>query len=265
MSDCVEVPIFRSNPKRIIGGIDEVPGMVAPSTGTHAGRFGHGGAYGYQSDSNNLQLLGHRFYDPNVGRFITRDPMKEGRNWYAYCNNNPLTNADPEGLATITIRVTNKGVGHAWIIIRWDDGSVWVLENNMANNLILHESGSPGFKGKVERPYDEERTLVFDEKYTSKEEIAEYVAGRSGAVSTEYNLTTNNCVVFAGDLFRYITGENIMVDRMRTPGQMQSAIAQANLDGKSLGCPMGVKYRDRLSPSKRPKMTGTIGGARSGR
>ncbi len=35
-------------------------GAVVSSTGTHTGRFGHGGAYVYQSDSNNPQLLGHR-------------------------------------------------------------------------------------------------------------------------------------------------------------------------------------------------------------
>ncbi len=82
-------------------------GAVVCSTGTHTGRFGHGGAYGYQSDSNNLQLLGHRFYDPNVGRFLTRDRIKDGRNWYAYCDNNPLTAADPTGLK-VTVNVTQE-------------------------------------------------------------------------------------------------------------------------------------------------------------
>ncbi len=56
-------------------------------------------AFGYQSDSTGLQLLGHRYYDPAVGRFLTPDPIKDGRNWFAYCENNPLTAADPEGLA----------------------------------------------------------------------------------------------------------------------------------------------------------------------
>ncbi len=79
-------------------------GAVVSSTGTHAGRFGHGGAYGYQSDSNDLQLLGHRFYDPNAGRFLTRDRIKDGRNWYAYCDNNPLTFADENGLEKKSIR-----------------------------------------------------------------------------------------------------------------------------------------------------------------
>ena len=43
-------------------------------------------------------LLGHRFYDPSVGRFLTRDPIKDGRNWYGYCENEPVAYADEGGL-----------------------------------------------------------------------------------------------------------------------------------------------------------------------
>ncbi len=77
-------------------------GAVVSSTGAFQGRFGHGGAFGYQSDSTGLQLLGHRYYDPAVGRFLTPDPIKDGRNWFAYCENNPLTAGDPEGLSKLS-------------------------------------------------------------------------------------------------------------------------------------------------------------------
>lgn len=54
---------------------------------------------GYQSDSDTgLQLLGHRYYDPSTGRFLTRDPIGDGRNWYVYCDNNPTSGVDPDGL-----------------------------------------------------------------------------------------------------------------------------------------------------------------------
>jgi len=58
---------------------------------------------GYQQDSTGLQLLGHRYYDPSTGRFLTRDPIKDGRNWYGYCENNPVRSVDPEGLQAIAI------------------------------------------------------------------------------------------------------------------------------------------------------------------
>ena len=76
-------------------------GMVIGSTGTWKGPFGYSGSAGYQEDETGLQLLGHRYYDPSIGRFITRDPIKDGRNWYAYCGSNPLLNCDPNGLRAV--------------------------------------------------------------------------------------------------------------------------------------------------------------------
>lgn len=43
-------------------------------------------------------LLGHRYYEPETGRFLTRDPIKDGRNWYEYCGGRPLNGADHNGL-----------------------------------------------------------------------------------------------------------------------------------------------------------------------
>jgi RHS repeat-associated protein len=52
-----------------------------------------------------LYPFGARFYDPNVGRFITQDPLlghprdPQSLNRYAYARNNPLRYVDPHGLA----------------------------------------------------------------------------------------------------------------------------------------------------------------------
>jgi hypothetical protein len=45
-----------------------------------------------------LQQLGHRFYWPELGRFIQQDPIGDGMNWYGYVGNNPVVGIDPEGL-----------------------------------------------------------------------------------------------------------------------------------------------------------------------
>ena len=59
----------------------------------------YNGAAGYQSDSATaLQLLGHRYYDPSIGRFLSSDPAQAGTNWYDYCDNNPLVFFDSSGL-----------------------------------------------------------------------------------------------------------------------------------------------------------------------
>jgi RHS repeat-associated protein len=72
-------------------------GLQTGSTGSSPTPFGFAGGWGYQSDGTGLQLLGHRYYDPSTGRFLTRDPIGDGRNWYGYCENNPVQYVDPNG------------------------------------------------------------------------------------------------------------------------------------------------------------------------
>ncbi len=68
-------------------------------TGSWKSPFAYAGLFGYQQDfDTGLKLLGHRYYDSDTGRFLTRDPIMDGRNWYGYCGNNPVTHFDPAGL-----------------------------------------------------------------------------------------------------------------------------------------------------------------------
>ena len=73
-------------------------GAELSATGTWKGPCGYAGGFGYQEDSSGLKLLGHRYYDPTTGRFLSRDPIKDGRNWYVYCANEPMSRVDPTGL-----------------------------------------------------------------------------------------------------------------------------------------------------------------------
>jgi len=50
-----------------------------------------------------LTWLGRRVYDPAIGRFLSRDPLRTSRtatgaNPYAFANNDPWNLADPSGL-----------------------------------------------------------------------------------------------------------------------------------------------------------------------
>ena len=93
--------------------------MVIGSTGAWKGPFGYSGSAGYQEDETGLQLLGHRYYDSSTGRFITRDPIKDGRNWYAYCDNNPVSRVDAEGLGwhnPSQVWVDPKFSGEVWVV-----------------------------------------------------------------------------------------------------------------------------------------------------
>ena len=44
-----------------------------------------------------LYYFNARWYDPEMGRFITEDPARDGRNWFVYCRNNPLVKIDKIG------------------------------------------------------------------------------------------------------------------------------------------------------------------------
>ena len=84
-------------------------GMLVSTTGTPKGPFGFAGGHGYQEEGDTgLKLLGHRYYDPSTGRFLTRDPIKDGRNWYGYCNDNPLRTVDPDGFMAVFIQYMSE-------------------------------------------------------------------------------------------------------------------------------------------------------------
>ncbi|MBI1756661.1 MAG: RHS repeat-associated core domain-containing protein, partial [Fimbriimonas ginsengisoli] len=74
-------------------------GLVLASSGSSSSPFGFVGQQGYQTDADSgLMLLGHRYYDPSTGRFLTRDKVRDGRNWFVYCDNRPTCRTDPDGL-----------------------------------------------------------------------------------------------------------------------------------------------------------------------
>ena len=75
-------------------------GNVVSRTGTNATQKGFAGGFGYQEDGESgYKLLGHRYYDPETGRFLSRDRAMDGPNWYCYVFNNPLRAIDSAGLS----------------------------------------------------------------------------------------------------------------------------------------------------------------------
>jgi hypothetical protein len=52
--------------------------------------------------------LGARFYDPSLGRFLSRDPLGYGGgdpNLYRYCGNDPVNATGPSGTVAIALPV----------------------------------------------------------------------------------------------------------------------------------------------------------------
>ncbi len=61
--------------------------------------FRYCGEY-YDNEIDKIYLRA-RYYSPIQGRFITEDPIKDGLNWYAYCNGDPVNYCDPSGLKIV--------------------------------------------------------------------------------------------------------------------------------------------------------------------
>lgn len=70
--------------------------------------FLHDGLEGVMADMDvQLEYMWNRWYDPELGRFISRDPIGFSGgdlNLYAYAGNNPLTFTDPWGLSKQEVR-----------------------------------------------------------------------------------------------------------------------------------------------------------------
>ena len=98
-------------------------GQTVASTGSSTSTYGFGATSGYRTEGDaGLTLVGCRFYDTQVGRFITRDTVLTEKP-YAYCNGDPVNHVDPDGHRNKTVRgpILNIGYGVSLSldIIRW--------------------------------------------------------------------------------------------------------------------------------------------------
>jgi RHS repeat-associated protein len=101
-------------------------GGTSPSN--ESGSIGLAGEWGGYTDidqsnssyTTGLVEMGHRYYDPLVGRFLNRDPIdyNGGINLYSYAGNNPITGSDPSGLTVSAI--FDRAAGTLQI---WDDSN----------------------------------------------------------------------------------------------------------------------------------------------
>ena len=86
---------------------------------------GYVGMLGVETDPTGLLFMRNRYYSPNLGRFITPDPIGLAGgdvNWYRYCGNEPIAQMDCLGLFSLS---------EAWEFAKQEAG----LQNGVLNPL----------------------------------------------------------------------------------------------------------------------------------
>jgi RHS repeat-associated protein len=199
-------------------------GAELSATGTWKGPFGYAGGFGYQEDSSGLKLLGHRYYDPTTGRFLSRDPIRDGQNWYTYCEGEPIRKVDVNGLDSLTIYKNPGGFGlGSHVIIGLDDGN-----NERHYGFYPTPAGGPSRKnagkgqGAVrvnDRPKPNADSYVIpitpDERRRLLRLIMEsrqaYILGDA----PEYNVNGNNCVNWVAMIVYEAFKDSLTIDRLK--------------------------------------------------
>jgi len=97
-------------------------GNLVSSSGSVSQPYEFVGREGYYREGE-LYLLGQRWYDSSVGRFISRDPIGEkgGLNLYVYVGNNSVNASDPYGKIAYDCWILKYPNIHRWF--EWDSGS----------------------------------------------------------------------------------------------------------------------------------------------
>ena len=96
---------------------------------------------GKEKDSTGLYYYGARYYDPDLGRFLTRDllsgrkALPQSLNRYTYCVNNPVKYIDPKGL---TYKLCDVGSGHCNRILEGGQGG-WIAYDEKGNIITTSQ------------------------------------------------------------------------------------------------------------------------------
>jgi RHS repeat-associated protein len=101
---------FTANPTLDVYGVPRASGAAAM-------KQGYCGSLGHVTDDTGLVYMRARYYDPNVGRFVSEDPGANGNNWYVYASDNPVNMADKDGKKATNLGALFAVIGAVLAII----------------------------------------------------------------------------------------------------------------------------------------------------
>jgi RHS repeat-associated protein len=156
----------------------DVFGTLRSSTGVNGTKYTFTGE---ENDSSGLVYLRARYYDPAVGRFLSRDPFPtqatdtQSLNRYAYVKNNPTNYVDPSGEISIQPLIGMYRLVERAVFRTWDpktDARINTLHKSLrvptrlTINLTQYATGQTFRVTQATRTFEEQNAL--------------YVQGRNG-------------------------------------------------------------------------------------
>jgi len=154
------------------------------------------GKEGYYTDTDTgLMLLGARYYDPLIGRFITQDPAQSGLNWYVYAANNPVNNVDPTGLYSFGLQDFKSDAQGRTILSHWLRGSGHELDFYNDSSWSTYMMNNASLQANVNDVlYAQVRTMQRGEKRSINLSIHMEIENGEGVVGYQYLHGTNKKV-----------------------------------------------------------------------
>lgn len=128
----------------------------------------------YLDSETGLTYLRNRYYDNAIGRFITEDPIKDGLNWYVYCENNPVMFADYWGLEDIVVAGGAYYVGDGAYQYEFVDSALLQISTMNDATLLVANAGwtNEQYKAIVQAAQERNINLLW---FSSIDSLIKYI------------------------------------------------------------------------------------------
>ena len=122
------------------------------------GDFTTGVDYGYLGKSydsrTGLYNYGYRDYSPQVVRFTTVDPIRDGTNWFAYVNNDPVNYVDLWGLSASDVTAYKIPIAEigGTLVVGANVELAFVFDTANNRGIAISVDGGVGISANIDLP-----------------------------------------------------------------------------------------------------------------
>jgi RHS repeat-associated protein len=115
---------------QIVNAYAYSPYGLVGSQETIENSFQYVGRFGVMAEGNGLYFMRARYYDPEAGRFINKDPIgyEGGMNLYGYVGGNPINFVDPWGLAFKRCLFMTESIGGGYKYVGGEVGTYYLID-----------------------------------------------------------------------------------------------------------------------------------------